>query len=136
MATGEVMNWDEAMEQCGGEMDFLQELLQDFSAGLTVWIPNIKSQLEILKNNSDNRGQVVGAAAKIKTDAHQMKGAAANLMCSGIRDAAQFLENRGHQGSEGELQGDELVDAINECILTLERQIALFSEFCEEKGLV
>ena len=45
MADGEVIDWDEAMEQCGGDEEFLIELLGDLEEELDTQVKKIGEAL-------------------------------------------------------------------------------------------
>jgi len=84
-----VIDWDEAMIQCGDDEEFLLELLGD------------------LKNETDMQMQSMEEAIQEPTDhffviivraAHVIKGAASNLMCEQLRLTAMELETAGQNG--------------------------------------
>mmetsp|Transcript_19699 Transcript_19699/g.23435 ORF Transcript_19699/g.23435 Transcript_19699/m.23435 type:complete len:126 (-) Transcript_19699:293-670(-) len=81
----EVIHWEDALEQCGDDEDFLRELLGDLKD-------------EVLENYS-NIKDAIGSrrpdwADKVRQFGHAVKGAAANLMCHELNHAAVLLEAR------------------------------------------
>ncbi|GMH52929.1 hypothetical protein TrLO_g10247 [Triparma laevis f. longispina] len=77
-----IIHWDGGLEQCGGDEEFLRELLVD------LW-----SEVQEQMNNIEALGQVTVIDYKrISQVAHAIKGAAANLMCSRMSSAAATLE--------------------------------------------
>ena len=81
-----IINWDEALNQVGGDTEFLEEVLNDLLA------------------ESDTALQDIGAgvAAKnfdaIMKAAHRIKGSASYLCCEKLRDVSFQLQNMGHSG--------------------------------------
>mmetsp|Transcript_12255 Transcript_12255/g.26507 ORF Transcript_12255/g.26507 Transcript_12255/m.26507 type:complete len:130 (+) Transcript_12255:186-575(+) len=84
MAANEVIDWDEAMEQCGDDEEFLRELLADLRGEIDLQVKRID---EILRRVPD------GAFHQIMKAAHAIKGSASNLMCQQLRQASMALES-------------------------------------------
>mmetsp|Transcript_28842 Transcript_28842/g.43554 ORF Transcript_28842/g.43554 Transcript_28842/m.43554 type:complete len:131 (+) Transcript_28842:195-587(+) len=78
-----VIDWDEAMEQCGDDEDFLRELLADLREETTQQLAKMD---ETLRNPADD------SYHRIMRASHVIKGAASNLMCQQLRTAAMDLE--------------------------------------------
>mmetsp|Transcript_11787 Transcript_11787/g.17860 ORF Transcript_11787/g.17860 Transcript_11787/m.17860 type:complete len:126 (-) Transcript_11787:237-614(-) len=77
----DVIDWDEAMEQCGGDEEFLIELLGDLQEELETQVRKIGvALLDPVK------------LMAIRSAAHVVKGAAANLMCEDLRSTSADLE--------------------------------------------
>lgn len=79
----EVIDWDEAMQQCGDDEEFLRELLGDLREETDSQMATME---EIVQSPTDN--YFVG----IMRAAHVIKGAASNLMCEQLRKTAMELE--------------------------------------------
>lgn len=80
----EVIDWDEAMQQCGDDEEFLRELLGDLRDETDSQMSRMD---DIIKNPDDN--PFIG----IVRAAHVIKGAASNLMCEQLRKTAMELES-------------------------------------------
>jgi len=84
----DVIDWDEAMQQCGEDEEFLRELLDDLRT-------EMNSQLiamdEAIRNPPANN--IPKACTVICRAAHVIKGAASNLMCGQLRETATALES-------------------------------------------
>jgi len=79
----DVIDWDEAMQQCGDDEEFLRELLGDLRDETDSQMTVME---EVIQNPTDNPfGHIVRAA-------HVIKGAASNLMCEQLRVTAMALE--------------------------------------------
>jgi HPt (histidine-containing phosphotransfer) domain-containing protein len=84
----EIIDWAEAMNQVGGDRDFLDEVLRD------------------LLTESDEAETEMEAAIKaddfacIKRAAHRIKGSAAYLCCNALRDISLKLQDLGHEGEK------------------------------------
>jgi len=78
-----VIDWEEAMQQCGDDEEFLRELLGDLREETDSQVATMD---EILKSPTDNPYLGIARAA------HVIKGAASNLMCEQLRTTAMALE--------------------------------------------
>mmetsp|Transcript_25569 Transcript_25569/g.53998 ORF Transcript_25569/g.53998 Transcript_25569/m.53998 type:complete len:133 (+) Transcript_25569:173-571(+) len=79
-----VIDWDEAMEQCGDDEEFLRELLSDLRGEIDEQIVKID---EVLKKNMNDQSFLL-----IMRASHVIKGASSNLMCGQLREGATDLE--------------------------------------------
>jgi PAS domain S-box-containing protein len=84
-STSSLLNYEEALERCGGDAEFLYEMLQEF--------------LELSK---DQLKQMAGAieaanAEELTREAHSIKGASANLGADEVSRVASELELCGKQ---------------------------------------
>jgi HPt (histidine-containing phosphotransfer) domain-containing protein len=79
----DVIDWDEAMQQCGDDEEFLLELLGDLRDETDGQMARME---EIVQNPTDN------AFVGFIRAAHVIKGAASNLMCEQLRKTAMELE--------------------------------------------
>ncbi len=102
-----IIDLDEALNRAMGDVDFLKMMLEE----LHRTIPDYTSRilLALQSQDSDTLG----------SDAHQFKGAAANLGAKAIAHAALELENIGKSGT---LEGaQEAFDRLQESIETFSR---------------
>jgi HPt (histidine-containing phosphotransfer) domain-containing protein len=82
-----VIDWDEAMNQVGGDVDFLNEVLQD------------------LLQESDTAEEEIGNAindndfSSIQKAAHRIKGSASYLCCDALKESALSLQDLGNAGT-------------------------------------
>lgn len=90
MTSTEVINWDEALDQCGDDEEFLMELLGDLREEIESQISKIESQIS--KIEAIVRVPTTAPYQKIMRAAHVIKGAAANLMCPHLRQTSMELE--------------------------------------------
>ncbi len=118
------IDWDQAMEQVGGDREFLSEVLQD------------------LLNESQTAEEEISAGIKannfdaISKAAHRIKGSASYLCCEPLRIASLHLQEAGHSGTEtGDKKPDlaKLMEQIKgmythfqETVLTLRVEIEKF----------
>mmetsp|Transcript_15137 Transcript_15137/g.22161 ORF Transcript_15137/g.22161 Transcript_15137/m.22161 type:complete len:131 (-) Transcript_15137:433-825(-) len=86
----EIIDWHEAMEQCGNDEEFLFELLDDFREELTTQLAKIQLAMAM----------VPVRPLLIRSAAHVIKGAAANLFCEPLRQASFDLEKAAKEVSE------------------------------------
>mmetsp|Transcript_46532 Transcript_46532/g.86447 ORF Transcript_46532/g.86447 Transcript_46532/m.86447 type:complete len:127 (-) Transcript_46532:463-843(-) len=84
MSASDVIDWDEAMEQCGDDEEFLRELLADLRGEVDTQLVKIE---ETLRMPTD------GCFHAIMRASHVIKGAASNLMCQQLRLGAMNLES-------------------------------------------
>ncbi|KAG7359011.1 Hpt domain containing protein [Nitzschia inconspicua] len=80
----EVIDWDEAMQQCGEDEEFLRELLADLRSETDTQMAKIE---ETIRNPTDS------PFVQIMRASHVIKGAASNLMCGQLRQTAMNLES-------------------------------------------
>ncbi len=94
----DIIDWAEAMNQVGGDRDFLDEVLRD----LLTESDEAEAEMESAIKADD--------FACIKRAAHRIKGSAAYLCCNALRDVSLTLQDLGH---EGEVKpSDGLMDDI------------------------
>mmetsp|Transcript_15 Transcript_15/g.13 ORF Transcript_15/g.13 Transcript_15/m.13 type:complete len:119 (-) Transcript_15:305-661(-) len=100
--SSQVIDWGEAMQQCGDDEEFLRELLVDLRTESEQQIANIQGIIQSPPANPYEG---------IMRSAHMLKGASANLMCNQLRQASLNLEEaarranqQGVQAAYGELQ--------------------------------
>ncbi len=104
----EIIDWDEAMEQCGDDEDFLRELLDDLRIELKAQMTKIEAAMVSIASylanfrifsplinpffcyNSSIQNPV--HLLNIRSAAHVIKGSAGNLMCEELQWASRELE--------------------------------------------
>jgi len=80
-----VIDWDEAMQQCGDDEEFLLELLGDLREETDTQMSQME---EIVEKMEPTHSTFIGFVRA----AHVIKGAASNLMCEQLRVTAMALE--------------------------------------------
>jgi HPt (histidine-containing phosphotransfer) domain-containing protein len=120
-SNADVIDWHEAMQQCGEDEEFLRELLNDLRSETETQVSNINKTIQVRLVLWPRRGPVPVADCvdvslqyalpltnrfpyfllqnpqdapyhRIMRAAHVIKGASANLMCHQLRTAAMQLE--------------------------------------------
>lgn len=125
MTDTEVIDWDEAMEQCGDDEEFLRELLDDLRGEVDTQIEKIE---ESIQSPSD------GHFHKIQRAAHVIKGAASNLMCHELRATGAALEQAASKGNSVESEPAEAAEAMEKvkaCYDALKQANDNYHEFLE-----
>jgi HPt (histidine-containing phosphotransfer) domain-containing protein len=80
-----VIDWDEALNQVGGDMEFLNEVIQD------------------LLNEAAGAREDIAAAIDagdfdgVMKAAHRIKGSASYLCCDALRETSKDLQDAGHE---------------------------------------
>jgi HPt (histidine-containing phosphotransfer) domain-containing protein len=95
-----VINWDEAMTQVGGEVEFLEEILQD----LLDEAQTAEDDIKLGRETRDFDG--------IMKAAHRIKGSATYLGCEALRVTAYAIQQLGQTGTKN--PNDELWVKIDE----------------------
>lgn len=80
-----VIDWDDAMEQVGGDEEFLRELLVELNG-------EIESQTNSIENALRLEVMTQEHYIIVKRGAHVIKGSAANLMCPQLKQTSHELE--------------------------------------------
>jgi len=81
-----VINWESALEQVGGDEEFLNEVLGDLLTESDTAETDLKNAIE-----TKNFDSVMKAA-------HRIKGSASYLCCEQLRETSFQLQNMGHEG--------------------------------------
>mmetsp|Transcript_9239 Transcript_9239/g.19927 ORF Transcript_9239/g.19927 Transcript_9239/m.19927 type:complete len:120 (+) Transcript_9239:91-450(+) len=92
-----VIDWHEAIQQCGDDEEFLRELLADLRTEAGTQITNITNCM-----SSPPAGG--NPFEPIMRSAHMLKGASANLMCKQMRMASLHLEEAARAGNQAAVQ--------------------------------
>jgi HPt (histidine-containing phosphotransfer) domain-containing protein len=104
-----VIDFDEALGRTMGDLDFLKMMLEELQKS----IPEFMARL--LK---DHENRDMGALDK---DAHQFKGAAANLGAKGIAAAALKLEKIGKSGNPD--GSGQAINELNQAVEVFDRHM-------------
>ncbi|CAM9558948.1 unnamed protein product [Ectocarpus fasciculatus] len=123
----EVIDWAAAVDQCSGDVSFLEELLVD------LWNES-NAHMEQLREFIPR-----GAMRDTQHEAHSIKGAAANLMCHRLRLSALYLERAGQVGTrlqEGSSDFNSVKEDLKKGQQVLERELSLFQDLLKKKKLV
>jgi HPt (histidine-containing phosphotransfer) domain-containing protein len=97
-----VINWEEALNQVGGDREFLLEVLQDlFNESATAE--------EEIQSGVDNKDFDI-----IEKAAHRIKGSASYLYCEALKEVSFQLQTAGHTGLKGAPNEAKLWDQIKE----------------------
>mmetsp|Transcript_28096 Transcript_28096/g.56301 ORF Transcript_28096/g.56301 Transcript_28096/m.56301 type:complete len:127 (-) Transcript_28096:44-424(-) len=116
-----VIDWDEAMEQCGGDEEFLRELLDDLRGEINVQVERIG---ELLQTRPIDWTKIMRAA-------HVIKGAAANLMCYQLRLTAQNMERSASLAGVSESAAAE----VHTGYVELQSALSAFHQMLESLGI-
>lgn len=122
----DVIDWDEAMEQCGDDEDFLRELLADLRGEISAQLEKIDDSLETLEDQPYHR---------IMRAAHVIKGAASNLMCQTLRQAATDLEKNASNANNAATLTDELKSEVQKSYEDLQEAVEAYREFLDDIGV-
>mmetsp|Transcript_2205 Transcript_2205/g.1972 ORF Transcript_2205/g.1972 Transcript_2205/m.1972 type:complete len:125 (-) Transcript_2205:93-467(-) len=93
-----IIDWDEAMNQVGGDDNFLDEVLQDL---LT---ESKQAEIEIGQGIKDKDYNIIMKAA------HRIKGSASYLCCEQLKDISLQLQDTARDGIDN--PSDKLLDII------------------------
>ncbi|KAL3792140.1 hypothetical protein ACHAW5_006083 [Stephanodiscus triporus] len=124
-----VIDWTEAMEQCGDDEDFLRELLSDLRGEIDAQIVKMD---EVLQNPINDQSFL-----NIMRASHVIKGASSNLMCQELRETATNLEQAAAGGNEIPFEdkaSDELERAtedVKKKYSDLKKAVDSYHEFLE-----
>jgi two-component system sensor histidine kinase/response regulator len=124
MVEEKIMNLEKAVEEFGGDREFLVKILNGF-------LSNVKQQFETIEQAIGNNNAEV-----VRREAHSIKGGAANLTAEGLRSIAFELENIGSSGNLGGASEilSRLVrefDRLHEFTRNIKEEIT--GEVCQEK---
>jgi HPt (histidine-containing phosphotransfer) domain-containing protein len=95
------IDWDEAMNQVAGDVEFLQEVLQDL-------IDEANTAVDDIKAGIDSR-----EFEKIMKAAHRIKGSATYLGCQAMRASSYKIQQLGHDAIS-QTDSDDLLRLIKE----------------------
>ena len=98
----QVINWEEAMNQVGGDREFLDEVLQDLLAEAGTAEDEISSAIR----NRD--------FSQIMKAAHRIKGSASYLCCEALKEASFKLQEAGHAGTQANANESQLLQKIED----------------------
>lgn len=118
MANNGIIDWGEAMQQCGDDEEFLRELLVDLRSEAKTQLSNI--------NNVISNPPAGNPYEPIVRSAHMLKGASANLMCTQLRTASYHLEEAARQANPAKVQ---------EAHIELQTALSNYFNFLQSIGL-
>mmetsp|Transcript_81976 Transcript_81976/g.177118 ORF Transcript_81976/g.177118 Transcript_81976/m.177118 type:complete len:140 (-) Transcript_81976:158-577(-) len=95
-----VLDWPEAMNQVGGDKEFLAEVLQD----LTEEAKTAEEDIQKAINEEDFEA--------IMKAAHRIKGSATYLGCAALRNSSFAIQQLGHDGGSAGSNKEELLESI------------------------
>lgn len=123
-----VIDWEEAMQQCGDDEEFLLELLADLRDETDTQMSRMD---EIVEKKVADDSTFVG----IVRAAHVIKGAASNLMCEQLRTTAMALETNAQTGANAkdEKEKPKLLDIVVEKLDLLKIAVANYHKYLEEE---
>ena len=95
-----VLDWPEAMNQVGGDKEFLAEVLQDLT--------------EEAKTAEEDIQQAIQAKdfEAIMKAAHRIKGSATYLGCAALRNSSFAIQQMGHDGGSAGSDKEALLASI------------------------
>eukprot|EP00541_Cyclophora_tenuis_P019466 CAMPEP_0116551932 /NCGR_PEP_ID=MMETSP0397-20121206/6218_1 /TAXON_ID=216820 /ORGANISM="Cyclophora tenuis, Strain ECT3854" /LENGTH=130 /DNA_ID=CAMNT_0004076851 /DNA_START=92 /DNA_END=484 /DNA_ORIENTATION=+ len=126
-SSSEVIDWDEAMEQCGDDEEFLRELLADLRDETDQQVMKIE---ETIRNPSE------APFHRIMRASHVIKGAASNLMCAQLRHAAMELEQVASQANDVDpSMAQQLMGNVQARYMDLKRAVENYHSFLYSIGV-
>ena len=99
----ELINWNDALNQCSGDVEFLKELLIDMRE-------EFKSSVLKL-SESVTKGDMFTT----QCESHSIKGTSSNMMCHRLVAVSLYMEEEGKKGTQLK-EGSKEYDATNENI--------------------
>ncbi|KAL7444457.1 hypothetical protein ACHAXM_012059 [Skeletonema potamos] len=120
-----VIDWDEAMEQCGDDEDFLRELLSDLNGEIHTQMVKIEEALESVNEQS---------FLPIMRASHVIKGASSNLMCKQLRRTATNLEQAAAVAN-GNADAASSEKAVKECFEELKAAVDEYRKFLKSNSI-
>jgi len=136
----EVIDWDEAMQQCGDDEEFLLELLGDLRDETDMQMKSMEETIKELTEPTDQFFLGISRAA------HVIKGAASNLMCEQLRVTAMALESAGQAGNnlndkekktklkdeEKKMEEEKIVKMIREKFVDLKGAVSNYHDYLKD----
>lgn len=155
-AVSGVIDWDEAMEQCGDDEEFLRELLADLRGETDAQVAKIEETIRVriyfmfnftLFSFCPSHGLFVLCAFfsftmptlqnptdapfhRIMRASHVIKGAASNLMCAQLRAAAMNLEQAASAANDLDpSQAQQVMGNVQARYMDLKRAVENYHAF-------
>jgi HPt (histidine-containing phosphotransfer) domain-containing protein len=116
------INWEEAMNQVGGDRDFLEEVLQDLMNEAET------ARAEIAQGIKDNDFSLISKAA------HRIKGSASYLCCEDVRKVSLDMQELGHEGMQPGANHREIMHKIESAFQDYERFIQELKDAVAKRG--
>mmetsp|Transcript_27330 Transcript_27330/g.39143 ORF Transcript_27330/g.39143 Transcript_27330/m.39143 type:complete len:131 (+) Transcript_27330:163-555(+) len=121
-----VIDWQEAMDQCGDDEEFLRELLSDLQGEIDAQLVKIEDALKTVNDQS---------FLLIMRASHVIKGASSNLMCEQLRYTATNLEQGAAQANQIESANTSALEAetvkVKEMFEKLKTAVDNYNKFLE-----
>ncbi|GKY97703.1 hypothetical protein MPSEU_000728500 [Mayamaea pseudoterrestris] len=124
----DIIDWHEAMQQCGEDEEFLRELLADLQSEMETQVLSIA---EIIQNPQD------GPYHRIMRSAHVIKGASANLMCHQLRTTALHLETAARECHEagGTTSPPAMQQLVQQRFAEMQQAATNYAQFLQTLGI-
>lgn len=106
-----VIDWDLAMDQVGGDKDFLNEIIED--------LLKETDEAEIAISSAIEDKNII----KVQREAHKVKGSASYLCCYQLQEISNKLQHFGKVSTTGEQQGLTAEEWIE-----IEKNFAIFKQ--------
>jgi len=123
--TLQVIDWKEALQQCGEDEDFLKELMLDLKSESG---KQIAAMEEIIRNPTDNPFD------RIARSAHVLKGAASNLCCPELLQTSMDLESAA-QTAAADAKNQAHVQQVRVRFESLKRAVQNYLVYVQTAGL-
>uniref|UniRef100_A0A6T5SUL8 HPt domain-containing protein n=1 Tax=Skeletonema marinoi TaxID=267567 RepID=A0A6T5SUL8_9STRA len=129
MSDGDVIDWEEAMDQCGDDEEFLRELLSDLREEIDAQLVKIEDALKTVNDQS---------FLHIMRASHVIKGASSNLMCGQLRETATNLEQGAAAANQIETSAHEaeiLKENVKKMFEKLKTAVDNYHKFLDSVGI-
>ena len=126
-----VIDWEEAMEQCGDDEDFLRELLADLRGEVDAQVVKINEVLSAPLNDQ--------SFLLIMRASHVIKGASSNLMCQQLREGSTSLEQAAAVANDISVEDKGALEAeatkVKEKYVDLTKAVNNYHEMLQAVGI-
>ena len=126
-----VIDWEEAMEQCGDDEDFLRELLADLRGEVDAQVVKINEVLSAPLNDQ--------SFLLIMRASHVIKGASSNLMCQQVREGSTSLEQAAAVANDISVEDKGALEAeatkVKEKYVDLTKAVNNYHEMLQAVGI-
>mmetsp|Transcript_22323 Transcript_22323/g.33451 ORF Transcript_22323/g.33451 Transcript_22323/m.33451 type:complete len:132 (-) Transcript_22323:138-533(-) len=131
MSDCDVIDWTEAMDQCGDDEEFLRELLSDLRGEIDAQLVKIEDALKTVNDQS---------FLHIMRASHVIKGASSNLMCGQLRETATNLEQGAAGANQIETANTSALEAektmkVNDLFEKLKTAVDNYHKFLDSVGI-
>mmetsp|Transcript_34776 Transcript_34776/g.70994 ORF Transcript_34776/g.70994 Transcript_34776/m.70994 type:complete len:131 (-) Transcript_34776:278-670(-) len=130
MSDGDVIDWQEAMDQCGDDEEFLRELLSDLRGEIDAQLVKIEDALKTVNDQS---------FLLIMRASHVIKGASSNLMCGQLRETSTNLEQGAAAANQIETANTSALEAetvkVKDIFEKLKTAVDNYHKFLDSVGI-